>query len=345
MAAHSWKRLATFLRFDLYEVIIERSHDVRLVSSCIVFSRLRPNRVFTRWKHRSVVEEAARMIRFFFALTMAVAIAGCGDPSIDASSDESLQTSIAHVRGSLPESKHEEFDKAVMAVSFGQMEVSDLFGAAASPALMESRMKQSLDGKTAEQVFARAEQVRLEREQVRLEREARDKKNAIEREAREREQALAEIDELEEKRNQSDAARENLRRFEVLRSRFYKQERQFGRDEPVIDISVRNGTEHAVSRAYFEGTIASPGRSVPWLKDTFNYEISGGIEPGEEASWSLAPNMFSDWGTVDAPADAVFTVTVLRVDDPGGDAIFDSRGLSAHDEKRLAELKSKHSQP
>ena len=268
-----------------------------------------------------------KRICWLLVASVHLVLAGCSDPSIDASDDESFKTSIESMRGSLPESKRSEFDKAVMAVSFGQMEVSDLFGAAANPALMESRAKQSLDGKTADQVFALAEQIRVERE------------------AREREQALAEIGELEDKRNKSAAAREELRRFEVLRSRFYKREQQFGREEPVIDITVRNGTEHAISRVYFEGTIASPERSVPWLSDTFNYSISGGLEPGEEASWSLAPNMFSDWGKVDAPVDAVFTVAVQRLDGPGGDAIFDSREFSEYDEKRLSELKRKSSNP
>ena len=112
--------------------------------------------------------------------------------------------------------------------------------------------------------------------------------------------------------------------------------------QPIIELTVKNGTSEAVSRAYFEGTLASPKRSVPWHKDTFNYGISGGLEPGEEASWSLAPNMFSDWGKIDAPKDAVFTVTVEQLDGPDGEPIYSTRAFSEHDQERLDELKKEY---
>ena len=112
--------------------------------------------------------------------------------------------------------------------------------------------------------------------------------------------------------------------------------------QPIIELTVKNGTEQAVSRAYFEGTIASPDRSVPWHKDTFNYSISGGLEPGEEATWNLAPNMFSDWGKVDAPAEAIFTVTVEQLDGADGEPIYSTRELSERDLERLNELKKKY---
>ena len=112
--------------------------------------------------------------------------------------------------------------------------------------------------------------------------------------------------------------------------------------QPSIQLTVRNGTSFPVSRAYFEGTIASPDRSVPWHQDTFNYSISGGIEPGEDATWNLAPNIFSDWGKVDAPADSIFTVTVERLDGPDGETLYSVRGLGEREIERLAELKSKY---
>ena len=69
--------------------------------------------------------------------------------------------------------------------------------------------------------------------------------------------------------------------------------------EPMIELTVKNGTSETVSCAYFEGAIASPGRSVPWYKDTSNYEIQGGIEPGETATWELAPNQLHQRQTSD----------------------------------------------
>jgi hypothetical protein len=185
-------------------------------------------------------------------------------------------------------------------------------------------MRDALNGKTAEQVLAQAEQIQAERK------------------AREKEQALAEIRELVAKRDKAEQAEQQLDKFQVVRSRFYMRERQYLGKQPIIELTVKNGTDQAISRAYFSGTIASPDRSVPWHEDQFNYSISGGLEPGEEATWTLAPNSYSDWGKVDAPADAVFTVLVEKLDGPDGEVLYSTRDFSERDRNRLAELKKQY---
>lgn len=114
------------------------------------------------------------------------------------------------------------------------------------------------------------------------------------------------------------------------------------REQPIIELTVKNDTNQSISRAYFEGTIASPNRSVPWHKDSFNYSISGGLEPGEKASWSLAPNMFSKWGSIDAPTDAVFTVTVTQLDGADNQPIYSVKDFTEYDQKRLKKLKERY---
>lgn len=259
-------------------------------------------------------------------LTLALAlVAGCSEPTIDTSSDDAMKVSSQKVRESLPESKRAEFDEALQILAFSQIDMKDLFAEGAIGAGgLEGKMRSALDGKTADQVIAEAARIKAERK------------------VREREQALAEIKELEKKRQAAEHAREELEKFQVLRSRFYMKEREFMGKQPIIELSVRNGTNSPVSRAYFEGTIASPDRSVPWHQDTFNYSISGGLEPGEEATWNLAPNMFSGWGKVDVPADAVFTVTVEKLDGPNGEMLYSVRDFGEREMERLAELKSKY---
>ena len=87
---------------------------------------------------------------------------------------------------------------------------------------------------------------------------------------------------------------------------------------------------------------ASPGRSVPWLDDTFNYEIPGGVEPGEKTTWQLAPNMFSDWGKVEIRPEAKFTVTVIRLDGPDEKELFGEAHFDQNDEQRLLELEKQY---
>ncbi|WP_299980073.1 DUF6694 family lipoprotein [Desulfobacula sp.] len=250
---------------------------------------------------------------------------GCSEPKVDASSDEAMKSSIAKVRESLPEVKRPEFDQAIQLMAFSQINMKDLFtSGAAGVGNFEGKMRDVINGKTGNQIIAEANQIKIEREK------------------KQKEQALQEIIELEEKKKLSIAALEQLKQFEVLRSRFYKRKKDFMGDQPIIDLTVKNNTSHAVSRAYFEGTIASPGRSVPWHQDTFNYSISGGLEPLEEGSWSLAPNMFSDWGKVEAPSDAIFTVTVTRIDGADGNPLYSTDQFGEREERRLAELKEKY---
>src|SRR5690606_35253859 len=160
------------------------------------------------------------------------------------------------------------------------------------------------------------------------------------REAKEREQALQEIAELEKKQQKAKSDAEALKKFEVLRSRFSQHYDRYSiRAQPRIDLSLKNGTDHAVARVFALGTIATPGRTVPWLKEEFNFSISGGVEPGETYNTVLEPNMFSDWGKIDPPADAIFTVEIVELEGNDDIALLSSRSFSEFDQERLEELK------
>ena len=151
-------------------------------------------------------------------------------------------------------------------------------------------------------------------------------------------EATAEIQELETKKSESESAKVELAKFIISKARFRKVKQMFS-VEPVIELSVKNGTDKPISAAYFLGTLASPGRSVPWLKEKFSYKISGGLEPGEEANWNLAPNMFSEWGKVEGAPDMVLTVEVLRLDGADGNELY-SLTFSGEDQKRLDALRA-----
>ena len=120
-------------------------------------------------------------------------------------------------------------------------------------------------------------------------------------------------------------ARGQLAQFEVVKAKYSKRNLGWGMVEPLIDITVKNGTPTPVSRAYFHGVVKSPERSIPWIEEDFNYQIAGGLEPGEEARWKLSPNMFSEWGTVDVPKEAEFTVTVVGLDGANDEELFSVR--------------------
>ncbi|HET9932989.1 MAG TPA: DUF6694 family lipoprotein [Polyangiaceae bacterium] len=263
----------------------------------------------------------ARQLSIVGALLML----GCGQPRLDASSDDAAKRSVAKMTEALPQADREKFGSALMLVAFNKMaDGKGLLGlaAAASSATSASVLK-PLEGKTATEIMAEADRIRAEQA------------------AKEHAQLLSEIAELEQKKKSADTAREALTKFVVSRSRFYKKQMAFlPQGQPVVELAVTNGTGKAVSRAYFVGTIATPGRSVPWLRANFNYEISGGLEAGESAQWALEPNMFSEWGKVEAPPDAVFTVSVERLDGADGNPLYDA-SWSEENQERLDALKSK----
>ena len=262
-------------------------------------------------------------------LAGALAASGCA-PRIDSSSPEKMAATMQTVRDSLPEDQRQKFDEAVMAVALKDVTGASLVPLAAqSPAQLPAEVSAKLNGKTALEVITESEAIAAERA-------AKEQAQAL---AETRAQALAEIKELETKRVSALAARVELAKFEVSRSRLRLVPRGYSSPQPVIEMSVKNGMSSAVSRAYFKGTVASPGRAVPWIKEDFSYSIEGGVEPGEVADWSVEPNRFSAWGKADVPLDAIFTVEVVRLDGPDGKVLYDSV-FSDADAERLEKLKA-----
>lgn len=264
------------------------------------------------------------MNKLIAIVVLAVLVTGCGDKKVDSSTDEKFKTSMQSVKNSLTDEKKKEFEGAVQVMAFS--EIGNIFEAAANPEGIQRKIKDKLHEKTADEIIAEGNRIIAQR------------KN------KEREQAISEIEEtktkiaeLKQKRSDAEKAKEDLKKFNVVRSRFYFQKSSF-REEAVIELTVKNETERAVSRAYFHGVLSSPGRSVPWVQDSFNYEISGGLEPGEQVTWKLSPNMFGEWSK--APKDRkdmVLTVTVTRIDGADEKPIYDSE-FSERDNERLEEL-------
>lgn len=270
------------------------------------------------------------MSRFCLILlaSLSVLMAGCSDPTIDASTDESLKASAERVRDSLDGAHQKEFEAALQAILMSratQALIDSGFEATAGDAMAQGRTM--VDGKTAEQIIAEAKAMR--------ERQAE----------RERAQALQEAKEIGAELDSLRAALSKAKSDEseplpVLKSRFYWSESDF-LSEPVIELTVRNDTQTAISRAYFDAVISSPGRSVPWVADSFNYSIAGGLEPGEESTWSLAPNRYSEWGR--APKDRddlIMTAVAVKADGPDGETLFE-RPDPVELEEKIQELEAR----
>lgn len=260
-----------------------------------------------------------RSLNLFAAFLLTFSLQACDghQARVDGTSEESFEASIDQIWQNFPQDKIDQLESAIAEVMFGDI---DIFAIDSDP-LADARGK--LHGKSADEIIAYASEI------------------AEERLAREKQQAIIERDELLERISEIDRElaagaeiQDQLRKFTVDRSRFVWREDAFS-DQGIIELTVTNGTASAISRAYFSAVLSSPGRSVPWVRETFNYSIPGGIEPGESLEWSLRPNMFGGWNS--APRDrqdTVLTVEVTRLDGPEGGSLYDLDELVSLEEER-----------
>lgn len=267
-------------------------------------------------------------INALIACALLLLLAGCADPKIDASSDEAMKKSIASAKKRLNDEEKEAFEQALLVLAVDDVNLLTL---AADPDGIERRLKDKIDGKTVDEVIVLAEEVKAERETAAKELNAtlkeqteKLKESNAEKEKELIKQITTEVKDLQRQKVVAEVDKHNLKNFNVLSSRFFWHKSRFSEDA-IIALEVQNRTQHAISRAYFTAVLQTPGRSVPWVDDGFNYEISGGLESGESDTWNLQPNRFGEWGK--APRDRddmVLTVEVVRIDGPDGEAIFDS---------------------
>jgi hypothetical protein len=256
-------------------------------------------------------------------LCLLILISCVKDPVVDSETDETFKNSMEEIRKSLETNDKKKLDDAIKMILFSGLDLKAIFSGGGNVEDFKKKNMEKLNGKNAKQIIAEGDKLLNTRKK------------------KEKEQAVKEISELEAKKLKSEKDKVSLKAIKVVKSRFYKKKSTYTVN-PIIEVTVKNGTKHSISRMYFAGTLASKGRKVPWLKEDFNYEISGGVEPGETKSWTLAPNSFSKWGQVKIEKDAVFTVEVTGADDHTKKSLFSSRGYSSKDESRLEKLKSQY---
>ena len=88
-----------------------------------------------------------------------------------------------------------------------------------------------------------------------------------------------------------------------------------------------------MKRIFVDGTLQAPGRSVPWAHGTFDYELRGGLEAGENRVLNVTSSLFSRWASVshNIPDGAVLLLDLKAFDDALGNRI-------GHDPERRDDL-------
>ena len=253
-------------------------------------------------------------------------ISGCGEIRLDSSSDDNMKASIENITQSLPVEKQDKFKEAIRILAFA--DIKGILDPSFNPDETKKKLMARLNNKTAEEIISEADKILSERKQ------------------KEADQANIEIDELkikikeiEQKRNRKASDKKELEKFQVIKSRFSFEKIGFMKSA-TINLDVKNNTSYPISRVYFHGILSSPGRSIPWVKNSFNYNIPGGLEPGENASWSLSFS-FGEWSAApEERNDLILTVSTIRIDGPDDKPIF-STETSDEDNEQLSEYQKR----
>lgn len=231
-------------------------------------------------------------------------IVGCNYPNnkIDGSSQEKLHDSIKELTSKMTVSEQEEFTKYMLMVSMKDINIFNT-----SETEMEFKIQNALNGKTIKDVIEEGKNIESKAEKDRKEKESLRK---LER----TKEIQEEISTLEEKIKDSEDIQKQLNLLTVSDEHFSIETYNYTQ-QPLIKFKLKNDTDVVIKRVYAVGRVISEGRTVPWYEGDFNFDVSGGIESKEERSFSLTPNIFSDWGRIQAPQDALFKVKIVGFED------------------------------
>lgn len=119
----------------------------------------------------------------------------------------------------------------------------------------------------------------------------------------------------------------------IISDASFSVDRSGYRTVPSVSFTIRNDTKKAISRIWADAVLTSTGRKVPWIKDSFNYIIRGGLNPGETQRLNLDPGMFSEWATLENRSDYRLSITITRAEDENGNLVCDDPDADSKPEK------------
>lgn len=259
------------------------------------------------------------MKKLILFAAVAMMLAAC-EARVNASNPEALRKSVAEVTKGMSEAEKTEFSQSMMVIAFDTVDPSTIgaFSSDKGSDLLVAALGKKVNGKTGHEV-------------IRLGYETRIRKLD--------EQMATALKEVEQAKAERDKHKATFGAVVVSGAQFSVRRSYI--DTPVISLTIHNGSPMALRRIYFHGTLSSPGRSIPWVDDDFNYEFPGGLEPGETKQLDLEPNMFSGWGNSEFNRrdDLQVKVVVVNLEGASGEKLIKGDPEdAASKERELVEL-------
>jgi len=265
--------------------------------------------------------------------------------TVDTSSQAAFVKSLDEIRMHVAEEDRERFEAAVEELMYAPFinngkkinldksindEVLDKFCReviktqfAANPEIYLDVMKSYFDGKTAHEIMINADKCILSR----LERET----TALQKRILLNETKLNKV--LAEK------IREDIRMTasRMIVEQILIDQAQYCYDKSFstayLNFRITNNTSIPIRKIYIDGILKTPGRSIPWIKDSITCKFPGGLEPNEQRLINLE-TYASEWeGEADGYVfanrdDLVLTLRVSDFKGPDGERIVAQGGDS-----------------
>ncbi len=249
----------------------------------------------------------AQSVRAIAALTILVALTGCGPKTLKTSSVEELQSSLTALREQIELEQRERLDESLKYL-VGDAAVLNDEANPLHPELVLA-LYEPLKGMTADGIVAEARRRRLDEVQ-------------------------SAVAKLEAMRVGSEEARAELDRFKLEKSRVYKRNRGF-LEWPVIEFKAENNTDQVIWLIHFRAALLRPGDDEPWLVEEFDQLVLNGLSAGDRDLWRIEPEQ-QEWVTlIDPHPDFRFTLEIMRLEGLG-DTVIAATEWGQIEETRLA---------
>ncbi len=229
-------------------------------------------------------------------------------PTVDGTDAETFDASIAAIKAALSEEDQENLDEVLK--GFEYLYSDNVISALNASDAIRDRIRSRLNGMDASDIYA---------------------------EWTGRVDKAIEI--LEEKKENTETAMENLKDVRVRGVEYYVQ-----RGQNVVKLSIQNRTEHRISKVYFRGSLMRREPRKWILDDDFNYNIrhteGKDLGPDERAVWNFAL-LSPVWRNAPEDVDNLYlNVIVTRIDGAPEQPIYDAYTdrFTPKDSRRLRRL-------
>ena len=257
-------------------------------------------------------------------MVILASLTGCGPTSLDGSTADTLDESIAKVAEKLPEAQRIQFGEDITLIkAYYEKQSPD-------------QLLPNLNGKNAAEITAEAGNLREEQrlQQEKLAVEERQRTYLVE--LKEKKVTLEEaIKPLEFSKQQS------LERaaFQIVSGKLDQMKNNKTGDlVNGIELVLKNGTSEEIYFALFNGALTVPGAEKPLLASGLDVTFETPLQPGETRTLVFIPSMISDWRTVAIPEGAEFTIETDELLSIANKPLFSHAGFSIEDQVALDNL-------